>query len=77
MQYNLMNIVLSWTRNEIVLHRDFINDGFLILFICTVVGALFGYFWTLILKKYSAKIIKLMLWGNCMLHASCMFQYNY
>ena len=58
----LFGIVLSWTKK--IVHENFINNGFLILFISSVVGAIFGYFWTLVLKKYSGKIIKVMLWGN-------------
>ena len=49
--------------------------GFGILFICCVVGALIGYGWIFVLNRWSATIIKIMLFANCYVYIIYLIYY--
>ena len=67
-------LIYEWSDTQIVIKEA--NAGFLIVFVCAVIGVILGYIWTKVIRKYSGKIIKFMLWGNlCCLSAAALFHF--
>merc|ERR1719361_3100157 len=55
-------LIYQWADTKIVIKEA--NAGFLIISICAVIGAVLGYLWTKVIRAYSGKIIRMMLWLN-------------
>merc|ERR1719334_515445 len=55
-------LIYQWSDAKIVVKEA--NAGFFIISICAVIGAVLGYIWTKVIRSYSGKIIKMMLWLN-------------
>ena len=40
------------------------SDGYVIIFVCGIMGVALGYLWTVILRRFAGIIIKFMMWAN-------------
>lgn len=60
-------LIYQWSNTKLINNKNLLkeaNAGFLIIFVCAVLGAVLGFLWTKIIRKYAGKIIKIMLYGN-------------
>jgi len=55
-------LIYFWSDTQIAVKEA--NAGFLIISICSVIGATLGYIWTKVIRSYSGRIIRIMLWLN-------------
>ncbi len=59
-----MFIVLFASFGSVSVGRTSSSSGYLIIFVCGAMGAVMGYLWTVILRRFSGIIIKFMMWAN-------------
>eukprot|EP01083_Nonionella_stella_P296518 1007326_1 len=46
-------LIYQWSDTKIVIKEA--NAGFLVVFVCSVIGVILGYIWTKIMRKYAGK----------------------
>jgi len=57
-------LIYEWSVHDKSIIIGEANAGFLIVFVCAVIGTILGYIFTKIIRGYAGRIIKVMLFGN-------------